>query len=263
MKRLALTVCLALCGAIGVDDTRGEVIFNNTGCDLHIAGGNGLGGFPPDKGRSFGWRLLPAGHWVDLDLDYMVVQYEDGDGSRKLLHPPAEFDGGRRELAIDFSRDFDATVISDVSLPGQTSDDSQALGLNAYSYSTTWAYLQRNGDRCEFRSGGIAGSKLLNVVGLDNNSDAEISLQFRWTAQEPWQNLKLAPRGGYRYWTGNRGPAPEVRFDASFLDGWQEQRWDLNWQSVRLLSSDGNPTSDHALIYRFEADEKGVQLYQR
>jgi S1-C subfamily serine protease len=96
------------------------------------------------------------------------------------------------------------------------------------------------------------------VFSIENKTSTTLHYSTRW-GDGPWEKHTLAPGESRVQWhTGS--DVPEIRFDASFEDGYQEQSYELETYAADLGRGGAASKEWDAREYRFRSVDGGVDL---
>lgn len=77
---------------------------------------------------------------------------------------------------------------------------------------------------------GVEDLRTYAVVSIQNDTTSRLAYQLRYSPDQAWSDTKFLDAGkATRQW-GWGGRSPEIRFDASGLDGWQTRSYGLTPQ---------------------------------
>lgn len=101
------------------------------------------------------------------------------------------------------------------------------------------------------------------VVAISNPTSVTVPFQFRWRPSDPWKTYFLKP--GHVYWfTTTRvigeTPKPDIRFDNSYDDGFQEKVYRLRYYAVLRGYK---PSHTDGRKYVFRAKSYGYDLFRK
>jgi S1-C subfamily serine protease len=98
------------------------------------------------------------------------------------------------------------------------------------------------------------------AFAIHNERSIPVHFQIRLSPADDWASFEVAAGHYHWWWTSDSDASPEVRFDYSYADGFQEKSYNLGTQ-IAIVGKGGTPPCFWRREYKFVNVSGGVEIY--